>query len=45
MWVGGFQTVIEMDKTFTLLKQSNLIDPEYEGRIPENARKLILWMV
>ncbi len=44
MW-AGFLTVIEMDKAFQLLKNQRSIEAEYEKKMPENASKLILWLV
>lgn len=45
MWVGGFATFGEMDKTFSLLRRENKIAKEYESKIPPDAAKLILWLV
>lgn len=44
MW-AGFQTIIEQDKAFQLLKNHNDIEREYGLKMPENAFKLIKWMV
>ncbi|CDW86336.1 eukaryotic translation initiation factor 2alpha kinase [Stylonychia lemnae] len=43
MWVS-FQTGIEMDKAFQLLQRQGEIEKEYHQKIPENARKLIIWL-
>eukprot|EP00347_Sterkiella_histriomuscorum_P020704 403336798 len=43
MWIG-FQTNFEQMKAFSLVKNQSVIDKEYEKRIPENARKLIIWL-
>lgn len=42
IWVGGFSTIIEMNKAFDLLRAKGVIDAEYVGKIPENAQKIIL---
>lgn len=33
-----------MDKAFQLLKNSNEISKDYDKKIPETAKKLILWL-
>lgn len=44
LFAGGFPTLFEMEKVFSTLRKTSVIPKDYEGRIPPNARDLILWL-
>ena len=41
---GGFSTTLEMIRAFELAREQSLISSDYYKKVPENARKLIIWL-